>query len=324
MTNQYPNLKIIAGSSNPELASGIAEYIGVDIAKCRVGKFSDGELRLINEDNFYDNDVFIIQSTSAPQAEFMFEMMMYCASAKGCGARRVIGVIPYFGYSRQDRKINPGDCITAKLAANTLESAGFDAFVLADLHALAIQGFFHTHMTYHLDCRRVISEYLVDKIVKHGEGNVALVSPDAGQSKRGGERLSKALGISHVVMDKERPDANQCEIVSILGDIEGKWAFLVDDMIDTAGTICEAVKALHENGARGIYIAATHGVLSGPAIERLDKAPVTELALMETIRIPPEKRLKKMVFLPTAPIIGDTILKMHLGYDLSKPLPTII
>ena len=320
MNNQKEcELKIFAGNSNPKLAEKIADKLGVKISDCHAIKFSDGELSLDCNENVYGHDVFIIQSTSNPAAEHIFEMMMMCDSAKRSGAARVIGVIPYFGYARQDRKIETGDCITAKLAVSTLESAGFDAYILLDLHSMQIEGFFKTPMTHHINCSSIIESYFSEKISEFGKSNVALVSPDAGSFKRG-QKQAKSLGIEHVGMEKYRPAANVAEAVAIIGEVKDKVIFMSDDIIDTAGTICEAAKLLKERGCREIFVAATHGVLSGNALERIKNAPITELALMQTIARPNQKNLPKMRFLPTADIIAEAIYKMHMGYDLNAPL----
>ena len=313
-------LKIYAGNSNPKLAEEIAKKLGVAISDFHATRFSDGELRLNCSENVYGHDVFIIQSMSNPAAEHMFEMMMMCDSAKRCGASRVIGVIPYFGYARQDRKTKTGDCITAKLAVATLESAGFDAYIFLDLHSMQIEGFFKTHMTHHINCSPIIESYFNEKIKEFGNKNIVLVSPDAGSFKRG-QRQAKSLNIGHVGMEKDRPDANVAEAVAIIGDVKNKIVFMSDDIIDTAGTICAASKMLKERGCREIFVAVTHGVLSGPALERIEDSPITELALMQTIAISEEKIIPKMRFLPTGEIIADAILKMHMGYDLNAPLP---
>ena len=323
------NLKIFAGHSNPKLAKDISDKIGVSIGNCSVKTFSDGEFALNNRDNVHGQNVFIIQSTSGSVDEDgrirsvndnLIELLMMGRSAKCSGASKVTAVIPYFGYARQDRKVDPRDCITAQLAANLIEHSGFDAALLLDLHAQQIQGFFSRIMVHGITGRYIIYDYFREKLKSIPKENVVVVSPDAGSFKNS-DKLAEELGIPIVSISKRRKTANQSEVAAISGDPKGKVCLIRDDMIDTAGTLCGAAKALEEAGAKEIYVAATHGVLSGQAIERLQASPITELALMETIAIPPEKRIAKMRFLPTADILAENIVKIHMGYDLNAPLP---
>jgi len=323
------NLKIFAGHSNSKLAKEISDKLGVPIGDCSVKTFSDGEFALSNRDNVYGQNVFIIQSISRSIDEDgtvrsvndnLMELLMMGKSAKCSGASKVTAVIPYFGYARQDRKVDPRDCITAQLVANLIEHSGFDAALLMDLHAQQIQGFFGRIMVHGITGRYIIYDYFRDKLKGMAIGDVVVASPDAGSFKNS-DKLAEELGVPIVSISKRRKTANQSEVAAISGDPKGKICLIRDDMIDTAGTLCNAAKALKNAGAKEIYVAATHGVLSGRAIEKLQAAPITEIALMETIAIPPEMRINKMRFLPTADILAENIIKIHMGYDLNAPLP---
>lgn len=322
-------IKIFSGSSNPKLAKEIADKLGVTMANCTLGKFSDGETSLVNRENSHAHDVFVVQPTSGCINEdgtinsvndSIMELAMLGKSIKNSRAGNVTAVIPYFGYARQDRKIDSRDCITAQLAAEIIENAGFDEILVMDLHAQQVQGFFHKALVHGITARYIIEDWFREKIAPFSKEEIVVASPDAG-SYQTSYKLAKKLGVGIIAMSKSRPAPNQSEVTNINGDVKGKICLMRDDMIDTAGTITGAAHALKAAGAKGIYIAATHGVLSGPAIERLKAAPITEIALMETIAIPPSKTLSNMHFLPTSGIFAEFILKMHMGYDLNEPLP---
>ncbi|MCI5721424.1 MAG: ribose-phosphate pyrophosphokinase, partial [Firmicutes bacterium] len=288
MSNVFEDYKIFAGNSNTRLAEEIAAILGKELGKATVKKFSDGEISVSLWETVRGCDVFIIQSTSDPVNDNLMEILIMIDSMKRASAGRINVVMPYYGYARQDRKAKARDPITAKLVADILQAAGADRVITMDLHAAQIQGYFNIPVD-HLVGMPIIAKYFLEK----GLDDLCVVSPDHGSVTRA-RNLAQVLNCPIAIVDKRRPEPNKSEIMNIIGNIEGKNCIILDDMIDTAGTICNAANAIKDMGAKAVYAGATHAVLSGPAIERLDASAIEELVLLNTIQMPEEKVIDKM------------------------------
>ncbi len=305
-------IKLFAGNSNRPLAEKIAEKLNTSLGEVEVTKFSDGETSVHIGETVRGRDLFIIQSTSAPVNDNLMELLIMIDAAKRASAGRVTAVIPYFGYARQDRKARSRDPITAKLIADLLTSAGADRVLTMDLHAAQIQGFFNIPVD-NLLGGPTLYNYYADKL----SDDFIVVSPDIGSVNRS-RKVAERLGVPLAIIDKRRPRANVMEVMNIIGEVKGKRCLLVDDMIDTGGTICQGAEALVDAGAKEIKACCTHPVLSGPALERLEKSPIDELVMLDTIYLPEEKRLKKMKILSTAEIWAAAIENVYLDRPMSK------
>jgi ribose-phosphate pyrophosphokinase len=270
------DLKLFSGRSNRPLAMKIAEHLGQQLGRCEIRTFSDGEIWVKYSDNIRGSDVFIIQSTNPP-AENLMELLIMIDAAKRASARKVAAVIPYFGYARQDRKDQPRVSITAKLIANLITGAGADRVITMDLHAPQIQGFFDIPVD-HLYSSAVLVKHFKRKRVN----NLAVASPDVGGIKMA-RAYAKRLEADLIVIDKRRPRQNEAEIMNIIGDVQDKNILIVDDLIDTGGTLCNAVNALQEHGAKEVYAACTHPVLSGSAIERINNSKLSKILVTDTL-----------------------------------------
>ena len=315
MYNCGGNIKIFACNSNVELAKSIAKSLGLPIGDAEVTQFSDGEISIKINETIRGADVYIIQSTSAPVNDNLMELLIMIDAMKRASAGRITAVIPYYGYARQDRKARARDPISAKLVANLLTSAGANRVLTMDLHCAQIQGFFDIPVD-HLVGLPLLTNYYSQK---YGEdlSNIVAVSPDLGSVGRTRGFATK-LDIPLAIIDKRRPKANVSEIMNIIGNIEGKRVIIVDDMIDTAGTITNAANALKERGAIGVDACCTHPVLSGPAIERIEKSAIDELIVLDTIQLPEEKKISKIKMVSVAPIFADAINRVHEGMSVSK------
>jgi len=305
------SLQLFTLNSNRKLAEEIAKHIGVPLGKCTVSKFSDGETQINIEESVRGCDVYIIQSTSEPVNENLMELLILTDALKRASATSINIVIPYYGYARQDRKARSREPITAKLVANLLETTGAGRVITLDLHAPQIQGFFDIPID-HLQGVPILSDY----IQKKNLDDMVVVSPDHGgviRARRMADRLKAPIGI----IDKRRPKPNVAEVMNIIGDIEGKTAIIVDDIIDTAGTIQLAADALIEQGAKAVYACATHPVLSGPAIERIQNSQIEELVVTNTIELSEEKQTNKITQLSVAPLIGEAIVRIHEHQSVS-------
>ncbi len=305
-------IKIFAGNSNRPLAEAIAKKLNTSLGDCEVSKFSDGEINVHIGETVRGRDLFIIQSTSYPGNDHLMELLIMIDAAKRASAGRITAVMPYFGYARQDRKARSRDPITAKLVADLLTSAGADRVLTMDLHAAQIQGFFNIPVD-NLLGGPTLYNYYADKMDK----DFVVISPDIGSVGRS-RKVAERLGCPMAIIDKRRPKANVMEVMNIIGNVEGKKCLLVDDMIDTGGTIVQGAEALVAAGASEIKACCTHAVLSGPAIERLEKSPIDELVMLDTIYLPPEKRLPKMKILSTADIFAAAIENVYLDKPMSK------
>ena len=304
-------LQLFAFNSNIPLSQEISDHIGVPLGKCTVTKFSDGETQINIEESVRGYEVYIIQSTSEPVNENIMELLILIDALKRASAKSINIVMPYYGYARQDRKARSREPITSKLVANLLETTGADRVVTLDLHAPQIQGFFDIPID-HLQAVPLLADYIKKKDLK----DVVIVSPDHGgviRARRMADLLKAPIGI----IDKRRPKPNVAEVMNIIGDIEGRTAIIVDDMIDTAGTMQLAADALIEKGATEVYACVTHPVLSGPAIERIENSKIKELVVTNSINLPEEKRIEKITQLSVAPLIGEAIIRIHNDQSVS-------
>ncbi|MGG1680135.1 ribose-phosphate diphosphokinase [Neobacillus sp. NRS-1170] len=314
MSNQYldPNLKVFSLNSNLPLAREIAKVIGVELGKSSVTRFSDGEIQINIEESIRGCDVYVIQSTSSPVNENIMELLIMIDALKRASAKTINIVMPYYGYARQDRKARSREPITAKLVANLLETAGATRVLCLDLHAPQIQGFFDIPID-HLMGVPILADYFSNKELN---GDIVVVSPDHGGVTRA-RKMAERLKAPIAIIDKRRPRPNVAEVMNIVGNIEGKVAILIDDIIDTAGTITLAANALVENGALEVYACCTHPVLSGPAIERIQNSKIKELVVTNSIALPEEKKTDKIINLSVAPLIGEAIIRIHEEQSVS-------
>jgi ribose-phosphate pyrophosphokinase len=307
-----PKLKIFSGNSNKQLAQEICDEIGIKLGDSEVLQFSDGEIRVLLNESVRGCDVFIVQSTSNPVNDHLMELLIFVDALKRASAKSINVVIPYYGYARQDRKARSRDPITAKLVANLIQSAGAHRMISMDLHAMQIQGFFDIPVDHMLGVP-ILAKYFIEKQLE----DVVVVSPDHGGVVRA-RRLADFLNAPLAIIDKRRPEPNVSEVMNIIGDVEGKTAILIDDMIDTAGTIVLAADALKKKNVKAVYACCTHPVLSGPAMERIDKAGIEELIVTNTIPHSPDKATKKMRVLSVAPLLGEAIIRIHEEISISK------
>ena len=312
----YNEYKIFAGNSNPALAEEIAAIMGKPLGKSTVSKFSDGEISVSLWESVRGEDVYIIQSTCNPTNDNLMELLIMIDAMKRASASRINAVIPYYGYARQDRKAKSRDPITAKLTADILSVAGVDRVITMDLHAAQIQGYFDIPVD-HLVGMPILGKYFKD-LIKNGtiDNDIVVVSPDLGSVTRT-RSLSNILECPIAIVDKRRPKPNVSEIMNIIGEIEGKTAILVDDMVDTAGTITNAANALKKLGAKEVYACATHPVLSGPAIQRIQDSEIKQMILLNTIPVPPEKKIEKMKILSVAPLFAEAMMRVFNSESIS-------
>lgn len=305
-------MKLFALNSNKPLAQKISAAVGVPLGKSSVNRFSDGEIQINIEESTRGADVFIIQSTSAPVNDNLMELLIMIDALKRASAQTVNVVMPYYGYARQDRKARSREPITAKLVANMLEKAGANRILALDLHAAQIQGFFDIPVD-HLLGAPLLADYFLEN---HLDEDAVVVSPDHGGVVRA-RRLAEFLKSPIAIIDKRRPRPNVSEVMNIIGDVRDKRAIIIDDMIDTAGTITLAAQALMDAGAKEVYASSTHAVLSGPAIERLEQSPIKKVIVTDSIQLPPEKRIDKMVQISVGPLIGDAIKRIYKNEPVS-------
>lgn len=307
-----PKLKVFACNSNPDLANAICRHIGVPLGKANVSRFSDGEIRVHINESVRGADTFVIQSTSAPVNQHLMELLVMVDALIRASAKSINVVVPYYGYARQDRKEKARDPITAKLVANLIETAGANRLISMDLHAAQIQGFFDIPVD-HLLGVPILADYFLQKQLN----DIVVVSPDHGGVTRA-RKLAERLKAPIAIIDKRRPEPNVAEVMNIVGDVNGKTAILIDDIIDTAGTITLAANALAENGAKEVYACCTHPVLSGPAVERIASSKIKELVVTDTIPLSEDKQIDKVHVLSVAPLIGEAIVRVHEELSVSK------
>jgi ribose-phosphate pyrophosphokinase len=306
-------MKIFSGNSNRLLAEKICDYLGVSLGKLNISRFSDGELSIAFDENIRNEDVFIIQSTNPP-AENILELMLILDAAKRASANRVIAVIPYFGYGRQDRKDRPRVPISSRVILDMATGLGVDRIVSMDLHSSQIQGFVNVPFD-HLYSRMALFKEL--KKLNLNEETGVVLAPDVGSAKMS-QAYAKSLGISFALIDKRRPKPNQTEIANLVGNLKNKEVLIIDDMIDTAGTICNAAAAAMDNGAISVTAIATHPVLSGPAIERLSNSKITKVIVCDTIEMTEDKKFDKLEVISVASVFGEAIKRIIDGTSLSS------
>lgn len=304
-------MKLISGRANIALSKEISDYLKLPLCEIETRQFSDGEVFVTIQENIRGRDVFILQPTCAPVNENLMELAILIDAVRRASAKRITAVMPYYGYARQDRKTGGREPITSKLVANLLTAAGTSRVVSVDLHSGQIQGFFDIPLD-HLYALPYICKYLLTKNIP----NPVVISPDAGAATLSG-RLAKMLQAPFAVMDKRRPMHNVAEIFNIVGDVKDKNAIIIDDMIDTGGTITEAVKTLKKKECRDIYVCATHGVLSGPAIDRIKQAPIKELIVTNSIPIKRADELSNLKVISLAPLLGEAIRRIHENESVS-------
>ena len=302
------DIKIFAASASQEAARKIAECLGLPLGRSDVGTFSDGEISVSIYDSVRGSDCFIVQSTCAPVNNNLMELLIMIDAMKRASAARITAVIPYFGYARQDRKAKAHDPITAKLCADLITTAGANRVLTMDLHAAQIQGFFNIPVD-HLLGVPLLASHMKELIAGHADEYV-VVSPDLGSVTRA-RNFADRIGLPLAIVDKRRQRANVSEVMNIIGNVRDQKVIIVDDMIDTAGTMCNAARAIMDNGALQVTGCATHAVLSGPALERISQSPMKDLIVLDTIPIAPEKRLPNMTVLPVAPLFAEAIDRIY-------------
>lgn len=312
------DIKIFTGNANPHVAIQIAKKLGLPLGKAEVGHFADGEVSLHIKESVRGSDVFVVQSTCQPVNDHLMELLVMVDAFKRASAGRITAVIPYFGYARQDRKAHARDPISAKLCADIITAAGADRVLTMDLHAPQIQGFFNIPVD-HLQGVPLLAPFIASRFQGESKKDLVVVSPDLGSVARA-RKFAERIDAPLAIVDKRRPKPNVSEVMNIIGDVKDKKVIILDDMVDTAGTLCGAAKAIIEmGGAREVYACATHGVLSDPAIQRIQESVLKEVVLLDTVPIPPEKMIDKITLLPVAPVFADAIERIY-AYRPVSPL----
>ena len=307
----FADYKIFTGNANPALAEEIAKIMGKPLGKAAVNKFSDGEISVSLWETVRGIDTYIIQPTCDPTNDNLMELLIMIDAMKRASAGRINAVIPYYGYARQDRKAKARDPITAKLVADLLQAAGADRVITMDLHAAQIQGYFDIPVD-HLLGMPILVKYFKEKNLE----DLVIVSPDHGSVTRA-RSMAQPLDAPIAIVDKRRPKANVSEIMNVIGDVKDKTVVLMDDMVDTAGTICNAANAMRDMGAKEVYACATHPILSGPAIERIEKSAIKEMVLLNTIPLAPEKQISKIKTLSVAPMFAEAMIRVFTNTSLN-------
>lgn len=306
------DLAIFSGNSNKSLAEDICKNLHIELGKASCKRFSDGEIAVKIEENVRGRDVFVVQSISNPANDNLMELLLMIDALRRASARRITAVIPYYGYGRQDRKVEPRVPISARMVADLIQVTGPTRILTMDLHADQIQGFFHIPVD-HLFFSPVMYDYLSSKKLE----DLVVVSPDSGGAERA-RFLGKKLNASLAIIDKRRPQANESVVMHIIGDIQNKNCLILDDMMDTAGTTCKAASALLANGAKSVMCCATHGVLSGKAMDNLNSINFKEIVLSNSINIPPEKKINNLTVLSVAPLFAKAIQRIHNEESISS------
>ncbi len=306
----YERIRVFSGSSNQRVAKGICDSLGIELGKAEVKSFSDGEISVDIKESVRGMEIYVIQSTCTPCNDNLMELLLMLDALKRASAYSITAVIPYYGYSRQDRKVAPRTPISAKLVADLIEVAGATRVVCVDLHAGQIQGFFNIPVD-NIYATPVLLPYIKENYID----DFVVVSPDAGGVERA-RAFAKRLEAGLAIIDKRRPSANVSEVMHIIGDVEGKSAIILDDMIDTAGTLTQAAEALKDHGAEKIYACCTHGVFSGPAIERIEKSVISEIVVTDTV--PERVKCEKIKYVSTGPLLGEAIKRIHHGKSVSS------
>lgn len=307
-------MKIFSGTSNRSLAQKIAANLGMPLGDVQIVRFNDGEIFAKIKETVRGETIFVIQSTSNPVNENLMELLIFIDALKRASAKSIVAVIPYYGYARQDRKASPREPITAKLVANLLTSAGATRVMTMDLHAQQIQGFFDIPVD-HMEAMPILAKYFINKGLSGDK--VVIVSPDVGGVKRA-RTLATWLDCGMAIIDKRRPKPNVSEVMNIIGEVEGKTAIFIDDMIDTAGTMVNGATAILERGAVEAYACCSHGILSGPAIERIQASPFKEVVVTDSIELPEDKKIDKITILSVDKILSEAIRRVYNNESLSQ------
>ncbi len=305
-------MQLIAGRAHPNLAKKISKFLGLPLTPTAIQTFADGEIYVKIEEKVRGDDIFIIQPTPPPVNENLMELLITIDALKRASADRINVISPYLGYSRQERKVTSREPISAKLIANMISTAGADRLMSIDLHADAIQGFYDIPVDHFVGYPQ-FAKYFQEK----GYKNLVVISPDVGSAPRS-RKMAGLLDIPFAVIDKRRVEHNKAETTTLIGDVKGKNCIINDDMIDTGGTVTSACKMLKEHGAKNIYICATHGLLSGPAVQRLKKCPADEVLLLDTVPLPNEKRIDKIKTISISSLLAKVIKRIHEGESLGK------
>ena len=311
------NIKVFYGNACEEFTKSLCAELGLPIGRCTLNTFADGEVAVSIEETVRGCDVYLVASTCKPVNDRLMELLILIDACRRASAGRVTAVIPYFGYARQDRKARSRDPISSKLIANMITAAGADRVLTMDLHAAQIQGFFDIPVDHLLGCPTFV-QYFLDRFPEdqYDHEEFVVVSPDVGSVSRARSFASK-LHMGLAIVDKRRQKANVCEVMNVIGDVRGKTCILYDDMVDTAGSLCNAAQALVDNGATAVYACATHGVLSGPALERIEASPIRELVLLNTIPLEKNTPSNKITQLNVAPIFARAIAHIHGGTSIA-------
>ena len=305
-------LCILTGNANPKLAEEVAQYIGVELCHAFVGHFNNGETQVMISESIRGRDVFIIQPTSQPVNDNLMELLIMADACRRASARSVNAVVPYYAYSRQDRKTRGREPISAKLVANLMTTSGIDRVITVDLHAGQIQGFFDVPVD-HLAAAPLLASYFQQKELD----DLIVVSPDLGGVTRA-RALADRLKTPIAIIEKRRPMPGCAKVMSLIGDVKDKNCVMIDDIVDTAGSLCEAAKALVAHGAKAVYACCTHGILSDPAVQRIEDSPLEELVITNTIPLPEEKHSSKIISLSMAAPIGEAISRIYQNKSVSK------
>ena len=306
-------LRIFSGNANPDLAREIAAYLGTSVGDAVINRFNNGEVQVMINESVRGKDIFIVQPTCGPIVnDNVMELLIMADAFKRASAKHITAVVPYYGYARQDRKARGREPITAKLMADLLTTAGVTRVVTIDLHAAQIQGFFNIPVD-HMPGGPILADYIKEKNLE----NPVVVSPDLGGVSRA-RLIANKLNCSIAIIDKRRPEPGVAEVMNLIGSVEGKTAIMVDDMVDTAGSLTEGARALMKFGAKAVYACCTHPVLTEPAISRIEESNITELIVTNTIPLPPEKRHPKIKVLSVAPILAETILRIYNELSVSQ------
>lgn len=314
MTEATKNLRILAGNASPELARKVAEHLGVELLDAQVGHFNNGEIQVMIGESIRGKDIFIIQPTCQPVNNNLMELLIMADACKRASAHSVTAVVPYYAYARQDRKTRGREPISAKLVANLMTAAGINRVLTVDLHAGQIQGFFDIPVD-HLKGAPAMAEYF------HGldidKDDMVVVSPDLGGVTRA-RKMADLLGTRIAIIEKRRPEPGKAEVMNLIGDVKGKVCVMIDDMVDTAGSLCEGAKALHHMGAKEVYACCSHGILSNPAVQRINDSVIKKLVITDTIPLPEEKKSDKIVVISLAPMLAEFIECIQNKGSVSK------
>ena len=313
MLSDENKLRIFSGNANPDLAREIAAYLGTTVGDAVINRFNNGEVQVMINESVRGKDIFIVQPTCGPSVnDNVMELLIMADAFKRASASHITAIIPYYGYARQDRKARGREPITAKLMADLLESAGITRVVTIDLHAAQIQGFFNIPFD-HMPGGPILAEYIKERNLD----DMIVVSPDLGGVSRA-RNMAERLNCGLAIIDKRRPEPGVAEVMNLIGSVEGKTAILVDDMVDTAGSLTEGARALKKFGAKEIYACCTHPVLTDPALSRIAQSDITELVVTNTIPLPPAKKHPKIKVLSVAPILAETVLRIFNDWSVSQ------